>query len=52
MQAEKLIQIAMMLPSAAFIGWLIGAWADGRLHQSMDRHGRDRFWRTSRAWFM
>jgi hypothetical protein len=32
-QAEKLMQIAILLPSAAFIGWLAGAWADSRLHQ-------------------
>jgi ATP synthase protein I len=30
--AEKLMQIAILLPSAAFIGWLAGAWADSRLH--------------------
>lgn len=33
-QAEKLMQIALLLPSAAFIGWLIGSWLDSRLHQS------------------
>ncbi len=33
-QAEKLMQIAILLPSAAFIGWLAGAWLDNRLHQS------------------
>lgn len=33
-EAEKLIQIALVLPCAAFIGWLIGAWLDSRLHQS------------------
>jgi ATP synthase protein I len=33
-QAEKLTQIAVLLPSAAFIGWLIGAWLDSKLHQS------------------
>ena len=32
-QAEKLMQIAILLPSAAFIGWLAGAWADSRFHQ-------------------
>jgi ATP synthase protein I len=31
-QAEKLVQIALILPSAAFIGWLGGAWLGGRLH--------------------
>jgi F0F1-type ATP synthase assembly protein I len=34
MEAEKMMQIAILLPSAALIGWLIGAWADSRLHQS------------------
>src|SRR5271170_7110144 len=33
-QAEKLMQIAILLPSAAFIGWLAGAWLDGKLNQS------------------
>jgi ATP synthase protein I len=33
-QAEKLMQIALLLPSAAFIGWLMGAWADSKLHTS------------------
>jgi F0F1-type ATP synthase assembly protein I len=33
-QAEKLMQIAILLPSAAFIGWLLGAWADKVFHQS------------------
>ena len=33
-EAEKLLQIALMLPSAALIGWLIGAWADKHFHQS------------------
>jgi F0F1-type ATP synthase assembly protein I len=32
-EAEKLMQIAILLPSSAFIGWLVGAWADSRLHQ-------------------
>jgi hypothetical protein len=32
-QAEKLIQVALVLPCAAFIGWLGGAWLDSRLHQ-------------------
>ena len=31
-QAEKLMQIAILLPSAAFVGWLFGAWADKALH--------------------
>lgn len=33
-EAEKMMQIAILLPSAAFIGWLAGAWADAHLHQS------------------
>jgi ATP synthase protein I len=33
-QAEKLIQIAVLLPSAALVGWLGGAWLDGKLHQT------------------
>jgi hypothetical protein len=32
-QAERMMQIAILLPSAAFIGWLIGAWLDKTLHQ-------------------
>jgi ATP synthase protein I len=33
-QAEKAVQIALVLPSAVAIGWLAGAWADSKLHQS------------------
>jgi ATP synthase protein I len=33
-QAEKLLQIAFILPSAMVVGWLLGAWADMKLHQS------------------
>jgi ATP synthase protein I len=33
-QAEKLMQIAMMLPSAGFIGWLAGYGLDRWLHQT------------------
>ena len=33
-QAEKLMQIAILLPSAAFVGWLAGAWADKHFHQT------------------
>lgn len=33
-QAEKLTQIAMMLPSAGFIGWLAGYGLDRWLHQT------------------
>ena len=33
-QAEKMIQIALMLPCAAFIGWLAGAGLDKLFHQT------------------
>jgi len=33
-QAEKMLQIALMLPSAAFIGWLAGYGLDRWLHQN------------------
>lgn len=33
-QAEKMIQIALILPCAGFIGWLLGAWLDHLLHQA------------------
>jgi ATP synthase protein I len=33
-QAEKLLQIALMLPSAGFIGWLAGYGLDRWLHQA------------------
>jgi F0F1-type ATP synthase assembly protein I len=33
-QAERLLQVAFVLPSAMVIGWLGGAWADSKLHQS------------------
>jgi ATP synthase protein I len=33
-QAEKMLQIAVLLPAAAFVGWLAGAWLGGKLHQS------------------
>ncbi len=33
-EAEKLLQLALMLPCAAVIGWLIGAWADKHFHQN------------------
>ena len=32
-EAEKLLQVALMLPCAAVVGWLIGAWADKHFHQ-------------------
>jgi hypothetical protein len=32
-QAEKLMQIALVLPCAAIIGWLAGGWLDIHLHQ-------------------
>lgn len=33
-QAEKLMQIALLLPSAVGVGWLFGALADHHFHQS------------------
>ncbi|MGA3371444.1 MAG: AtpZ/AtpI family protein [Terracidiphilus sp.] len=33
-EAEKMMQIAFLLPSAAFVGWLAGAGLDRLLHQS------------------
>src|SRR5579863_1623270 len=33
-QAEKLMQIAFVLPSATIIGWLAGAWAGNHFHVS------------------
>ena len=33
-QAEKMLQIAFVLPCALVIGWVLGAWADHLLHQS------------------
>lgn len=33
-QAEKLMQVALILPCSAFIGWLGGVWLDRLLHQS------------------
>lgn len=32
-QAEKMVQIALILPCAAFIGWIVGDWIGGRVHQ-------------------
>lgn len=31
-QAEKMVQIALILPCSAFIGWLAGDWLGGRFH--------------------
>jgi F0F1-type ATP synthase assembly protein I len=33
-QAETALQVAMVLPCAVVIGWLLGAWADRHFHQS------------------
>ena len=33
-EAEKMMQIAILLPSAAFVGWILGMWADKLLHTS------------------
>ena len=32
--AEKLIQISILLPCSAFVGWLGGAWLDSHFHQT------------------
>ena len=32
-EAEKLMHIAFVLPSAVLIGWLGGSWADQKFHQ-------------------
>ena len=32
-EAEKLLQLALMLPCAALVGWFLGAWADKHFHQ-------------------
>lgn len=31
-QAEKMMQIALILPCAVFVGWLGGAWLGSHLH--------------------
>jgi ATP synthase protein I len=33
-EAEKLMQIAILLPASALVGWLVGAWLGHRLNQS------------------
>jgi ATP synthase protein I len=33
-EAERMIQVSILLPSSAFVGWLIGAWLDKTLHQT------------------
>jgi ATP synthase protein I len=33
-QAEKMVQIAIMLPAAVFIGYILGYWLDKTFHQS------------------
>ncbi|WP_420239277.1 AtpZ/AtpI family protein [Telmatobacter bradus] len=32
-EAEKMMHFAFVMPSCVFIGWLIGAWLESRLHQ-------------------
>ncbi len=34
LEAEKLFQIAVLLPSSTLAGWFFGGWLDGRLHQN------------------
>lgn len=31
-QAEKMVQIALILPCAAFVGWLLGEWIGAHAH--------------------
>jgi F0F1-type ATP synthase assembly protein I len=33
-EAEKMIQISVLLPSSAFVGWLLGAGLDKLFHQT------------------
>jgi F0F1-type ATP synthase assembly protein I len=33
-EAEKMMQVAVLLPSSAFVGWLIGAGLDKLSHQT------------------
>jgi ATP synthase protein I len=33
-EAEKMVQISILLPSSAFVGWLMGAGLDKLLHQT------------------
>lgn len=33
-EAEKMIQVAVLLPSSAFVGWIIGAGLDKLFHQT------------------
>ena len=49
-EAEKLMQIAILLPSAAFIGWLAGAWADSRLALLGSFLAEFRGWFTWSGW--
>jgi ATP synthase protein I len=31
-EAERMMQVAFLLPCSAFVGWLLGAWLDRMLH--------------------
>jgi ATP synthase protein I len=33
-EAEKMVQVALLLPSSAFVGWIFGALLDRFLHQN------------------
>lgn len=33
-KAESMIQLAIALPIGCLLGWLLGHWLDGRLHQN------------------
>ena len=48
-QAEKLLQVAFVLPSATVVGWLAGAWADQSLAPVLDCNCRNHLWQYFRA---
>jgi ATP synthase protein I len=33
-EAERMMQVALILPCSAAVGWLMGAWLDKTLHQT------------------
>jgi len=56
-EAENLMQIAFVMPSSVFIGWLLGAWAGSKLHQGWMMIagillGCASGWCTSSAWLL
>ena len=48
-QAEKMIQIAILLPAAVFIGYILGYWLDKTLHQSWISIRQGSSWAALRA---